>query len=170
MVKQLKMKKKNLLMTVVAILGLATGIIAQTVPSYVPKGGLVGWWSFTGNANDSSGKGNNGTINGATLTSDRFANLNSAYNFNGQNNNIVIPNSLNLNPKLISVSIWVNPTVFGPSEQYIIDKSNDDNEFPANRNRSWAIRIGGSGELDLEIRVNNIYYSFPTKSTLNKNQ
>ena len=163
-----KMKKKNLLMTVVAILGLATGTIAQTVPSYVPTKSLIGWWPFTGNANDSSGRGNNGTINGATLTSDRFANLNSAYNFNGQNNNIVIPNSLNLNPSRISVSIWVNPTVFGPSEQYIIDKSND--LSPNSQHRSWAIRIGGSGELDLEIRVNNIYYSFPTTSTLNINQ
>ena len=28
---------------------------------------LVGWWRFEGNANDSSGNGNNGTIYGASL-------------------------------------------------------------------------------------------------------
>jgi hypothetical protein len=55
--------------------------IAQ-VPSYVPTSGLVGWWPFNGNANDESGNGNNGTVNGATLTTDRFGNEGSAYDFN----------------------------------------------------------------------------------------
>ena len=59
-------------------------IVAQ-VPSYVPTNGLVGWWPFTGNAIDSSGNGNNGTVNGATLTSDRFGNTAKAYEFNGLN-------------------------------------------------------------------------------------
>jgi hypothetical protein len=40
------MKMKNLLMTTIAIFGLATISIAQTVPSYVPTSGLVGWWPF----------------------------------------------------------------------------------------------------------------------------
>ena len=58
--------------------------MAQNVPSYVPKDGLVGYWPFNGNANDESGNGNNGTvINGALLTSNRFNNLNSAYSFDG---------------------------------------------------------------------------------------
>ena len=30
--------------------------------------GLVGWWKFDGDATDSSGNGNDGTVNGATLT------------------------------------------------------------------------------------------------------
>jgi hypothetical protein len=37
-------------MTTIAILGLATITFAQTVPSYVPSDGLVGWWPFNGNA------------------------------------------------------------------------------------------------------------------------
>jgi hypothetical protein len=44
--------------------------------------GLVGYWPFCGNANDESGNGNNGTVNGATLTADRFGNQASAYSFN----------------------------------------------------------------------------------------
>ena len=80
------MKKKNLLMTAIAIFGLATITMAQ-VPSYVPTTGLVGWWPFTGNANDLSVNGNNGTVNGASLTTDRFANTNSSYIFN---NNYII--------------------------------------------------------------------------------
>ena len=72
-------------MTAITIFGLATITFGQTVPSYIPTSGLVGWWPFNGNANDESGNGNNGMVNGATLTSDRFGNTNSAYNFNGMN-------------------------------------------------------------------------------------
>jgi len=94
MVKQLKtkkMKKKNLLMTTVAILCFATITMAQ-VPTYVPTIGLDGWWSFNTNANDLSGNGNNGTVNGASLTSDRNGNPNSAYSFNGSSDFILLPN------------------------------------------------------------------------------
>ena len=45
--------------------------------------GLVGYWPFCGNVNDESGNGNNGTVNGATLTTDRFGNADSAYSFDG---------------------------------------------------------------------------------------
>ncbi len=51
------------------------------MPTYVPTTGLVGWWPFNGNANDESGNGNNGTVNGAILTSDRFGIANKAYSF-----------------------------------------------------------------------------------------
>ena len=50
--------------------------------------GLVGYWPFCGNANDDSGHGNNGIVNGATLTTDRFGNANSAYSFDGIGNYI----------------------------------------------------------------------------------
>jgi hypothetical protein len=140
----------------------------STLPSYVPTNGLVAYYPFNGNANDASGNGNNGTINGATLTTDKSGNLNSAYNFNGQNNNIVVPDNITINPSLISVSIWVNPAVFGPSEQYIINKSID--ILPGSVNRSWAIRISSDGQLNLEIRVNNTYYLFGSTETLTLNQ
>ena len=71
-------------------MSLATATLAQTVPSYVPKNGLVGWWPFNGNANDESGNGNNGTVNGATLTSDRFGDTGKAYSFDGLTNYIEV--------------------------------------------------------------------------------
>jgi hypothetical protein len=71
--------------------------------------GLVGYWPFCGNANDDSGKGNNGTVNGATLTTDRFGNANSAYSFNGTNNYI----NLNTNVKgPFSISFWLSVSSF----------------------------------------------------------
>jgi hypothetical protein len=70
--------------------------------------GLVGYWPFCGNANDESGNGNNGTVNGATLTADRFGNANSAYSFNNNNTEYIeISESPELNncPE-ITVSFW----------------------------------------------------------------
>jgi hypothetical protein len=64
-------------------------VAAQNVPNYVPTNGLVGWWPFNGNANDLSGNGNNGVVNGATLTTDRFGYANKAYDFNSNNNTYI---------------------------------------------------------------------------------
>ncbi|MDB4650013.1 T9SS type B sorting domain-containing protein [Crocinitomicaceae bacterium] len=66
--------------------------IAQ-VPNYAPTNGLVGWWGFNGNANDESGNGLDGTVNGATLTTDRYGNPNSAYDFDGVNDYISLVES-----------------------------------------------------------------------------
>lgn len=71
--------------------------------------GLVGYWPFCGNANDESGNGNNGTVNGASLTTDRYGNANKAYTFNGSTNYIEVPNSNSLsNISDITISAWVN--------------------------------------------------------------
>ena len=68
--------------------------------------GLVGYWPFNGNANDESGNGNNGTVNGATLTTDRNGE-NKAYYFNG-NSKILVNNS---NSLIVgsnqTISLWV---------------------------------------------------------------
>jgi len=94
--------KKHLL-SLVAI----SMMIATTIQAQVPTNGLIAWYPFTGNAIDSSGNGNNGTVNGATLTTDRFGNVNSAYSFNGATSNILIPNTLISNtPSSYSISLW----------------------------------------------------------------
>ena len=103
------MKKKNVLMTAIAIFGLTTITMAQ-IPTYVPSTGLVGWWPFTGNAIDSSGNGNDGTVNGATLTTDRNGGANQAYSFEpNSNSNINIPfsSSLNTIQNGITISAWI---------------------------------------------------------------
>jgi hypothetical protein len=101
------MKLKSILLTAVATLGLTAATMAQ-VPNYVPTNGLVGWWPFNGNANDVSGNGNNGTVNGATLTTDRFGNSNSAYSFDGNTNCIATSSQIcsDLNTNEVTVSMW----------------------------------------------------------------
>ena len=88
------MKMKNLLLTAVATLGLTAATMAQ-VPNYVPTNGLVGWWPFNGNANDESGNANNGTVNGATLATDRFGAVDKAYDFDGVDDIIIVTNENN---------------------------------------------------------------------------
>jgi septal ring factor EnvC (AmiA/AmiB activator) len=56
-------------------------IFLQLNPPVDITTGLVAYFPFSGNAGDSSGNGNHGTVNGATLTSDRFGTLNSSYSF-----------------------------------------------------------------------------------------
>ena len=112
------MKNKILMLIAFATLGLTFATMAQ-VPNYVPTNGLVGYWPFNGNANDQSGNGNNGTVNGATLTTDRNGNANSAYYFagNGSNNKITVSNPFNLpiGNQSITISIWsrTNSTYWG---------------------------------------------------------
>jgi hypothetical protein len=101
-IKNYTMIKKSVFLTALAIAGFVVTSLAQTVPNYVPSNGLVGWWPFNGNATDESINTNNGTINGATLTADRFGNANSAYSFNGVNNRIDLP--LNLGGSLINAT------------------------------------------------------------------
>jgi len=57
-------------------------LVTTIANSQIPTNGLVAWYPFNGNANDSSGNGYNGTVVGATLTADRFGKANSAYSFN----------------------------------------------------------------------------------------
>jgi len=84
--------------------------VCQNLPNNL-QSGLVGYWPFCGNANDESGNGNNGTVNGATLTTDRFGNANSAYSFDGVNDFIEVnPSVLPLinNKTQLTFSYWFN--------------------------------------------------------------
>ncbi|HEY4798059.1 MAG TPA: LamG domain-containing protein, partial [Bacteroidia bacterium] len=84
----------------------------QVFKTYVSKldSGMIAWYPFSGNAVDSSGNGNNGTVNGATLTTDRFGNANGAYNFNGVNSFIQIssPNLIPAGNSPRAISAWIN--------------------------------------------------------------
>jgi hypothetical protein len=95
--------KKSLFAAFAVGLCMTASVMAQ-VPSYVPTNGLVGWWPFNGNANDESGNGNNGTVNGPTLTTDRFGNTNKAYSFDGVDDIILLPSNLTN----YSISFWFN--------------------------------------------------------------
>jgi hypothetical protein len=123
------------------------------LPANVPTTGLVGYWPFCGNANDESGNGNNGTNNGATLTTDRFGNSNSAYSFNGTNNFIELVNSAQLdNMNDFSISTWYQVNNTSPQFQFLVSKDlmgdppNGDWDFYVNYNKV---------KFDITINTNN---------------
>ena len=132
------------------LLSIVTNISAQ-VPSYVPTSGLVGWWPFSGNANDFSGNGNNGTNYGAALTSDRFGNANSAYNFDcttwswgSGGNEIYIPYNSSFNSPNLSVSVWAYRTAAGCNNQGLVIATRYQYGYSNPNGETWRIEAGPS--------------------------
>lgn len=81
--------------------------------------GLVAHYPFNGNANDESGNGNNGIVNGASLTSDRNGESNSSYYFDGTNDYIKIEHSFN-STKEVSISVWISIDSYTSDFQAIV--------------------------------------------------
>jgi len=65
--------------------------IEATPPPGFETNGLVAYYPFNGNANDESVNTNNGTVFGATLTTDRFGDQGKAIAFNGTNQYVEAP-------------------------------------------------------------------------------
>jgi hypothetical protein len=83
--------------------------IEIVIPGGGLTNGLVAYYPFNGNANDESGNGNNGTVNGATLIVDRFGKPGKAYNFDGISNEINIGNLGVINDQ--TISLWFKKQV-----------------------------------------------------------
>lgn len=85
----------------------------------VPTNGLIGSWIFSGNASDGSPSANHGLVNGATLCPDRFSNCNSAYSFDGINDEIKMTSGGPTGSNASSLCFWTKTnntllqTVFG---------------------------------------------------------
>ena len=105
------MKKKSLLLTALATLGLTAAIMAQNVPSYVPTNGLVAYYPLDGSGNDLSGNNNNLIPNGnIAYTSNNIGANNSACHFPNGNDYFTTPSSswsLINNFSQGSLSFWV---------------------------------------------------------------
>jgi hypothetical protein len=89
-------------------------IVSQTlfaqIPSYVPVYGLQCYYPFNGNGNDAGTLNNHLTNNGAVPTTDRFGNIDAAYNFNGSSQFLIRNTpSFTFNPSsTFTVSLWHN--------------------------------------------------------------
>jgi hypothetical protein len=102
------------------------------------QNGLVGCYPFAGNALDATSTGNNGTVNGAALTTDRFGNANGAYAFDG------IDDYISLNPAPLknnnyTYSFWAKADA-----------------IPVPGNSGFVFSIGGPGG-DQSIALNHAY-------------
>ncbi len=110
---------------------------------------LVASWTFSGNANDVSGNGNNGTlqtgwvgpygapaVDGATLpvlVADRYGVANSAYHFtNGAY--VEVPYQASLRPSSFTISAWIKPDL----------ASNGNYIFSVDRWNGYKFQLQGS--------------------------
>ncbi len=134
---------KSISLFVFILLGIvSTSTNAQNLPAYLPANGLVAWYPFNGNANDESGNGNNGVVNGVSLTNDRLDNTSSAYLWpqNANGNSYIAIGDLDASiPQSISISAWINRQggYIGPR---IISSGEVGISFPSNSNKlnaSW---------------------------------
>ncbi|GAB3913478.1 hypothetical protein GCM10028803_57680 [Larkinella knui] len=97
-------------------LGQAGATFLSKMVQEIAPANLVAYYKFDGNANDGSGKGNNGTLKAGsplwgagvvTPTKDRFGADAKAYHFD-KGGNIEVPYNSSLNPaKEIAISMWV---------------------------------------------------------------
>ncbi len=154
---------KKVIINLIFIFVSITNAIAQ-VPAYLPTNGLVGWWPFNGNANDESGNGNNGTVNGAVLTNDRASNNNKAYSFDGVNDQINVNHSSQISPnQFVSINTWIYPRAY-ENNKHIISKGSHVNLYyrsygiigPETDNKIKFFICNGSSEQYLASTANLI--------------
>jgi hypothetical protein len=106
---------------------------------------LVAYYPFSGSAIDSSGFGNDGEVFGARLTTDRFGNVNSAYEFDGINDFIRVSDADQLTPTnfRLSISVWFK-TKF-PGDRFILYKGSSS----TNREYASGVRADSLGSFQI---------------------
>ncbi len=133
---------------------------AQKVAEIAPAN-LVAYFKFNGNANDASGKNNNGTLKTGTapasaapfkgwgggvptLTADRFGVANMAYKFQ-RGGHIEVPYNSALNPgKEITISLWAK-----------LDSSRADNYLVAlNRWNGYKFQLQSANKFFFTVKTN----------------
>ncbi len=74
------------------------------------KQGLVAYYPFNGNAKDESGNGNDGEVNGATLTVGRHGQAEQAYNLDGVDDYLTfdISSSFPFGENAFGMAVWIN--------------------------------------------------------------
>ncbi|NJP04026.1 LamG domain-containing protein [Candidatus Gracilibacteria bacterium] len=90
---------------------------AGTCTLPLPTSQLLAYYPYTGNTNDVSGNNFNASNLGATLTTDRNGNANSAYDFNGSSATMMTPidetDLATNNGRDFSVAVWVRAEGWG---------------------------------------------------------
>ncbi|MBF0390110.1 MAG: LamG domain-containing protein [Desulfamplus sp.] len=148
------MKKFGLFsILLVSFLLISAGIVQAAL-----NDGLVAYYPFNGNANDESGNGNHGIVNGATLTADRFGNPKSAYSFDGFSNITISDNTL-FTSNQHSIIFFVNAITGGD----LVSKDGENTE------RQWLIGCSLSTQkMVSHVWTNNGLFMKDTTESLSK--
>jgi len=105
------MKKKLGAIILVVALVLSLGLMPAASVGASPGPGIVGLWHLDGNANDSSGNGNDGTLmGGATYGTGMFG---QAVSLDGSDDYVSVPDSTSLDiTSAITVEGWIKLASF----------------------------------------------------------
>ncbi len=118
-----------------------------------PTTGLVAYYPLNGDANDLSGNGFNGVINGATLNTNRNGKNNTALDFDGFSSNVDLGDILDdvfTGPdKQFSISLWIRPSI-SMSNNLIISKLGASG--CGEDQREFTIRV-------LDDKINLLFYN-----------
>lgn len=145
---------KNALAVVAALL--FTSANAQTWLT----NGLTAYYPFDGNANDSSGNGNHGIVNGFFLTQDQFGKSNSAYTATSATS-FITTTIQQSPPNTFTVSIWFKTTNSGNCIGYF-NSQNGANNSLGNFDRALGVD-DGTGQLFGYVFTGSVQYVFSSK-------
>lgn len=113
-----------------------------------PTAGLVSWYKAEGDANDAVG-GNNGlTVGGVDFAQGMVG---QAFNFNGVDSYVQVPNSPALESANISVEAWVKGTNV-PAYAHILAKGDNGNLLP-----SYSLETNSFGGLTFDVSNGTTY-------------
>ncbi len=136
----------------------SVGVVVQD-PAHPGTGIPVAYYPFNGDARDEGSLGHHGSVHGAQLTADRFGTANSAYIFDGDDDNIRVRNTPTLNfREQISVSFWMSVAGFGSREQYPISHGSWDNRWKVSlipeKKVRWTVKTDrGVKDLDSQAQI-----------------
>jgi len=125
------------------------------------QNGLVAYYPFCGNANDASGNGNDGVVNGASLTSDRFGVFQSAYIFDGIDDQIVTTFNGVLNTSARTISFWAKTSNTAEQTPIIYGSNIQGQRFNATFNYA---RLG------VTVGIANSAITYQSNSTVGDNE
>lgn len=130
--------------TLIALCGFS--LFAQTIPTYVPTNGLVGWWPFNGNSSDMSGNGHNGTNYGPVFSSGATNQPNTAILLDGINDYVVIPHhsQLALTGNMTLCARFKSTGFNGQSAYHTILNKRSSGIWPYGMNVSYVAGPNGS--------------------------
>ncbi|MHC4539991.1 MAG: LamG domain-containing protein [Planctomycetota bacterium] len=110
--------------------------------------GLVAQYSLDNDANDASGNGHNGTVEGApTWISPGWDGTGSCMQFGGDSDRITVE-SFDVTGSGITLSAWINPLTL-MNDARVVSKS----QGSGTADHYWAMILSGSGEDNVEFRL-----------------
>jgi hypothetical protein len=138
-----------------------------------PVQGLVAWYPFNGNAADESGNGNNGTVNGATLTTDRHGKANKAYFFTDYNKITANVSGLPVGNADRTMSMWFRMNSNDPENEMLLiygnPTPNDATYFVETLNTLCQGKWGGGDTCNsTNINDNTWHHALLTYDSVNK--